>query len=116
MERLSQEAQYKLMKGWLNERQWRQYVATEARRIGVGGISQVARKAGVTRKMIRKGIAELEAGTLYQPGERIRKQGGGRKKRAVTVPTLRAALEGSREPKGEPERLVKWGEKVVRKR
>src|SRR5258707_9878534 len=105
MERLSQEAQYKLMKGWLNERQWRQYVATEARRIGVGGISQVARKAGVTRKMIRKGIAELEAGTLYQTGERIRKQGGGRKKRTGTVRTLRADLEGAVGPKRNPETL-----------
>ena len=38
MEELSQEEQYQLMKGWLNERQWRLYVATEARRIGVGGI------------------------------------------------------------------------------
>ncbi len=115
MERLSQEAQYKLMKGWLNERQWRQYVATEARRIGVGGISQVARKAGVTRKMIRKGIAELEAGTLYQPGERIRKQGGGRKKRTVTDATLRADLDGMLDPKGDPESLVRWTSKSVSK-
>src|SRR5712672_2086173 len=61
MEELSQEAQYQLMKGWLNERQWRLYVATEARRIGSGGISQVAREAGVSRKTIRKGIRELAA-------------------------------------------------------
>src|SRR2546429_6549095 len=54
MEDLSQEAQYQLMKGWLNERQWRLYVATEAKRIGVGGISQVAREAGVTRKRSAK--------------------------------------------------------------
>src|SRR5260370_6550211 len=101
MERLSQEAQYKLMKGWLNERQWRQYVATEARRIGVGGISQVARKAGVTRKMIRKGIAEVEAGTLYQPGERISKQGGGRENRNGTDGTLRDELGGMLEPKSD---------------
>jgi hypothetical protein len=52
------------MKGLLNERQWRLYVTTEARRIGAGEISQVDREAGVTRKMIRKGIAELEAGAL----------------------------------------------------
>jgi DNA-binding phage protein len=63
METLSQEAQYKLMKGWLNERQWRLYVATEARRIGPGGISQVAREAGVTRKTIRKGLGEH----VYRP-------------------------------------------------
>ncbi len=65
METLSQEAQYKLMKELLNERQWRLYVATEARRIGAGGISQITRQAGVTRKTIRKGITEREAGALY---------------------------------------------------
>jgi len=40
MEKLSQGNQYQLMKGWLNERQWRLYVATEAKRIGAGRISQ----------------------------------------------------------------------------
>lgn len=56
MEELTQQDQYQLMKGWLNERQWRLYVATEAKRIGVGGMSQVAREARVTRKTIRKGL------------------------------------------------------------
>jgi transposase len=115
METLSQEAQYQLMKGWLNERQWRLYVATEARRIGAGGISQVAREAGVTRKTIRKGLAELEAGALYQPGERIRKQGGGRKKSTTKDATLRADLEGMLDPKGDPESLLRWTSKSVSK-
>src|SRR5215469_13446440 len=113
MEKLSQAAQYQLLRGWLNERQWRLYVATEARRIGVGGISQVAHEAGVTRKTIRKGIRELEAGALYQPGERIRKQGGGRKKRTVKDAPLRAHLEEMLEPKGDPESLVRWTSKEV---
>lgn len=113
MEKLSQEEQYKLMKGWLNERQWRLYVASEARRIGVGGQSQIAREARVTRKTIRLGIAELEAGALYQPGERIRKQGGGRKKITHIDPTLQADLEGLLEPKGDPQSLVKWTSKSV---
>src|SRR6266516_6295269 len=103
MEKLSQEDQYQLMRRWLNERQWRLYVATEARRIGAGGMSQVAREAGVTRKTIRKGLGELEAGALYQPGERIRQQGGGRKKNTVKDATLRADLEGMLDPKGDPE-------------
>src|SRR5438876_1739835 len=115
METLSQEAQYQLMKGWLNERQWRLYVATEARRIGPGGISQVAREAGVTRKTIRKGLGELEAGALYQPGERIRQQGGGRKKYIAKDATLRADLEAMLEPKGDPESLVRWTSKSVSK-
>ena len=103
------------MKGWLNERQWRLYVATEARRIGPGGISQVAREAGVTRKTIRKGLGELEAGALYQPGERIRQQGGGRKKNTVKDATLRADLEGMLDPKGDPESLLRWTSKSVSK-
>jgi transposase len=115
METLSQEAQYKLMKSWLNERQWRLYVATEARRIGVGGISQVAREAGVSRKTIRKGLGELKAGALCQPGERLRKQGGGRKKSTVQDATLRADLEEMLDPKGDPESLVRWTSKSVSK-
>jgi transposase len=115
METLSQEAHYKLMKGWLNERQWRLYVATEAKRIGPGGISQVAREAGVSRKTIRQGLGEVEAGALYQPGERIRKQGGGRKKKTSKDATLRADLEGMLDPKGDPESLVRWTSKSVSK-
>src|SRR5436853_7093784 len=75
----SQQDQYKVMHGVLNERQWRLYVATEAKRIGAGGISRVAREAGVTRETIHKGMQELEAGELYEPGGRIRRKGGGRK-------------------------------------
>ena len=115
MKTLSREAQYQLMKGWLNERQWRLYVASEAKRIGGGGISQVASAAGVTRKTIRTGIRELEAGALYQPGERIRKQGGGRKKHTAKDATLRADLEEMLEPKGDPESLLKWTSKSVSK-
>ena len=115
METLSREAQYQLMKGWLNERQWRLYVATEAKRIGRGGISQVARAAGVTRKTIRTGIRDLEARGPYQPGERIRKQGGGRKKHTAKDATLRADLEALLEPKGDPESLLKGTSNSVSK-
>jgi transposase len=115
MENLTQEDQYQLMKGWLNERQWRLYVATEARRIGVGGISQVGREAGVSRKTIRKGIRELEAGALYEPGERLRKAGGGRKQVTEKDVRLRTDLEEMLEPKGDPQSLVRWTSKSVSK-
>jgi hypothetical protein len=115
MEQLSQKDQYQRMRGWLNERQWRLYVATEARRIGRGGISEVACEAGVTRKTIRKGLAELEAGATYQPGERIRQPGGGRKKVTSKDASLQADLEELLEPKGDPESLVKWTSKSVSK-
>src|SRR6266700_2723545 len=86
----SQQDQYTVMHGLLNERQWRLYVATEAKRRGRGAISQVAREAGVTRKTIRKGLQEVEAGELYEPGGRIRRRGGGRKQITAKDETLRA--------------------------
>jgi transposase len=115
MEQLSQQDQYQLMKKWLNERQWRLYVATEARRIGVGGISQVARAAAVSRKTIRKGIRELEAGAVYEPGERIRQPGGGRKRITNLDTTLETDVEEMLEPKGDPQSLVRWTSKSASK-
>jgi transposase len=111
----SQEDQYKVMHEALNERQWRLYVATEAKRRGTGGISQVAREAGVTRKTIHKGIQELEAGELYEPGGRIRRRGGGRKQVTAKDKTLYADLEELLEPKGDPQRLVQWTTKSMGK-
>jgi transposase len=115
MMEFSQQEQYKVMHGVLNERQWRLYVATEARRRGTGGISQVAREAGVTRKTIRKGMRELEAGALYEPGGRMRRKGGGRKRATDKDETLRADLEDLLEPKGDPQSLVRWTTKAMGK-
>jgi transposase len=111
----SQQEQYNVMHRVLNERQWRLYVATEARRRGTGGISQVAREAGVTRKTIRKGMRELEAGALYEPGGRMRRKGGGRKRASDKDETLRADLEDLLEPKGDPQSLVRWTTKAMGK-
>ena len=62
METLSQEAQYKVMHGLLNERQWRLYVATEAKRRGTGGISQVAQRGGSHTQDDSQGIARIGGG------------------------------------------------------
>jgi len=113
--RSPQHDQFKVMHGVLNERQWRLYVATEAKRRGTGGISQVAREAGVTRKTIRKGLQEVEAGDLYEPGGRIRRKGGGRKQIIAKDETLRADLEELLEPKGDPQSLVRWTTKAMSK-
>jgi transposase len=111
----SQEDQYQVMHGALNERQWRLYVATEAKGRGRGGISRVAREAGVTRKTIHKGLQELEAGELYEPGGRMRRKGGGRKQVTAKDETLRADLEELLEPKGDPQSLVQWTTKSMGK-
>jgi transposase-like protein len=109
----SQEDQYEVMHGALNERQWRLYVASQAKRIGRGGISRVAREAGVTRETIHKGMQELEAGEVYQPGGRIRRRGGGRKQITAIDETLLPDLESLLEPKGDPMSLLKWTTRSV---
>src|SRR5258708_12096124 len=109
----TEQDQYQVMHGVLNERQWRLYVATEAKRRGPGGISQVAREAGVTRKTIHKGLQELEAAELYEPGGRIRRKGGGRKQVTAKDETLRADLEDLLEPKGDRPRLVRCTTKAI---
>src|SRR2546430_13941414 len=109
----TQQDQYQVMHGVLNERQWRLYVATEAKRRDPGGISQVAREAGVTRKTIHKGLQELEAGELYEPGGCIRRKGGGRQQVTAQEERLRAGLEALPEPEGGPGSLVRWTGKAV---
>jgi len=94
------------MRSMLNEKQWRQYLAVEAQQRGSASV--VAREAGVSLNTVKRGLAELEAGESYQPGERIRKVGGGKKKAVETDATLLADLEQELEPKGDPMSLLQW--------
>ncbi len=71
----------------LNERQKRHFLAVEANQLGYGGISLVSRSFGVNRKTISAGIRELTFKTEIEPG-RIRRKGGGRKKKIETKPEL----------------------------
>jgi hypothetical protein len=113
MEKQEAPAAFDLMRVALNERQWRLYLAVEAKKRGRGGISQVAREAGTTRKTIRKGIAEIESGQAYVAGDRMRSRGGGRKRLSTQDPTLLTDLEGLLDPKGDPMSLLKWTTKSI---
>jgi transposase len=95
----------------LNEKQWRQYLALEAKERG--SVAQVAQEAQVSQNTIRRGIREVEAGEGYTPGQRQRAEGGGRKKESEKDPTLLSDLEGLLEPKGDPMSLLKWTCKSV---
>jgi DNA-binding phage protein len=106
METVSHEQAYHQMRTMLNEKQWRQYLAVEAKQRG--SVSQVAREAGVSLNTVKRGLTELETGESYQPGERMRKVGAGRKKVVETDPTLLADLEQELEPKGDPMSLLRW--------
>jgi hypothetical protein len=74
---------YGILKTELNAIQWRHFLASEAMRIGHRGIQQVMQKSGVSVLTIKRGIRELTAGELYEPGERVREKGGWRKKLAA---------------------------------
>ena len=97
MEDVSHEQAYQQMQRMLNEKQWRQYLAIEAKQRG--SISQVAHEAGVSLNTVKRGLAELEAGESYQPGERVRKVDGGKKQVVETNTTLLADLEQNWSPK-----------------
>jgi transposase len=111
METFSREDKYEHMKASLNEKQWRQYLAMEAKERG--NLAEVAREAKVSENTIRRGIRELAEGDVYQEGERIRKEGGGRKPLVQTDETLLADLEGLLQPKGDPMSLVQWTNKSL---
>lgn len=93
------------MKETLNERQWRIFLATEAEKIGFGGLKKVADLSGSDVKTIRKG--KMDLGEPLQKG-RIRRVGGGRKKLKETDTTLMKDLEDVLEPKGDPMAITQW--------
>lgn len=111
MEKVSHEQAYQQIRTMLNEKQWRQYLAVEAQQRGSPSI--VAREASVSLNTVKRGLRELEAGESYQPGERIRKGGGGKKKLVETDTTLLADLEQELEPKGDPMSFVRWTSKSL---
>ena len=88
----------------LDERSRRLVAASESAAIGRGGISAVSRATGVSRQVIRQGMAELSETGVRPPG-RIRRPCGGRKKTAAGDPALARDLERLVEPvtRGDPE-------------
>ena len=51
-------AKFAVMKGLLDERQWRVYLGTEANALGYGGIAAVARASGASPATVTAGAAE----------------------------------------------------------
>jgi len=98
----------------LDERQRRLLAGAQARVLGHGGIRLVARAAGVREATVSLGVAELEGGE--GPLGRARREGGGRKRAAVTDPGLVPALLALVEPeeRGDPESPLRWTVKSVR--
>src|SRR3990172_7601827 len=97
----------------LDERLRRQWAAAEAKAYGWGGIQAVSQATGLSPNTIRKGQGELaaQAKTPRAPlPTRLRRVGGGRKRKTVSDPELPAALEALVDPttRGDPESPLRW--------
>jgi len=108
-------ARYEALRAVLDERSRRLLAAAESQTAGRGGISIVAKAIGISRPVIRQGIAELKDPTALAPG-RVRKEGGGRKRASDKDSSLKTDLESLLESttRGDPEAALRWTCKSVR--
>lgn len=97
---------YPVMLSQFNEKQQRLYAASEALRIGFGGISKLQRETGISRVTITAGIKELRSGVILDG--RIRKPGGGRKLLAYRQAGIVKEICIIADPKGNPENPIRW--------
>jgi len=100
---------FSALEGRFDEHTRRVWAATEARAIGYGGISLVARATGVSQRAIQVGLQEIRTGDVLPEGQ-IRRPGGGRKSALFHQPDLQEILEGLVEPltRGDPESALRW--------
>lgn len=103
---------YRALSPEMDERRRRQWAAAEARDIGWGGVSLVARATGLSRPTIHAGLRELRLPPKARAAaaQRIRRRGAGRHAVTDTDPQLLAALMALIEPttRGDPESPLRW--------
>ena len=109
----------------LDEATLRLWVAVEARTLGRGGVSAVAKAIGISRTTIYAGLSELDSGGSLSEApsssertaartsisqRRVRAKGGGRKKLTDKDPTLLSDLKTLIEPltRGDPVSPLRW--------
>ena len=114
------EKKYRALEPLLDEATLRLWAAVEARSLGRGGVSLVARAIGISRTTIYAGLAELDAADVAQrrrlppapgaPSRRIRGPGGGRKRLADLDASLLVDLDALVEPtsRGDPKSALRW--------
>jgi hypothetical protein len=101
----------------LNERQRRIYLSAEAQSIGWGGKSKISQLSSYTRRTIAKGETEITDKDDNTLKNRIRKEGGGRKKTVELQPEILKAIENLVSPHtlGDPMNPLIWTSKSIRK-
>jgi hypothetical protein len=106
---------YREMAPVLNEQSRRRFIALEAQALGRGGVSLMARISGLARSTIYQGLSDIRDKVVTSAG-RIRKEGGGRKKKAIQDPTLVVDLKNLVEPvtRGDPTQPLLWTSRSLR--
>jgi Rhodopirellula transposase DDE domain len=106
---------YRKMAPVLNEQSLRRFVALEAQALGHGGVSLMARISGLARSTIYHGLSDIRNKVSAPPG-RVRKPGGGRKRKSSEDPTLVVDLESLVEPatRGDPMQPLLWTTRSLR--
>ena len=110
------EAKYQALSGRLDEATLRMWAAAEARSLGRGGVSAVAKAIGMSRTTIHAGLAALKEVASRAPASknetypRIRAVGGGRKKLTAKDANLLRDLDALVEPtsRGDPMSPLRW--------
>jgi len=100
----------------LDERSRRLVAGAESLALDRGGISAVSRATGISRPVIRQGVAELKNPETALTG-RVRRPGAGRKRIAERDAAVIRDLERLVEPvtRGDPESPLRWTCKSVRR-
>ncbi|MEI6349452.1 MAG: ISAzo13 family transposase [Bacteroidota bacterium] len=100
----------------LTEKQRRLYLSSEAEALGRGGITLISKISKMSRPTITEGIKELNQGIQNIDLNRIRTEGGGRKKITDKSPALLSDLESLVSPltRGDPESALRWTIKSTR--
>jgi transposase len=100
----------------LDERQRRRWLGIEARALGRGGVSAVARATGASRTTVTAAVAELAGGGEDSAAGRVRRAGAGRPPVSERDPGVVAALERLVDPatRGDPESPLRWTSKSTR--
>jgi transposase len=100
----------------LDERQRRRWLGIEARALGRGGVSAVARATGVSRTTVTAAVAELAGGGEDSATRRVRRAGAGRPPTSERDRGVVAALDRLVDPatRGDPESPLRWTSKSTR--
>jgi hypothetical protein len=106
---------YREMAPVLNEQSRRRFVALEAQALGRGGICLMSEISGLARSTIYRGLSDI-CDNVSAPLGRIRKEGGGRKRKTIEDPTLLVALKSLVAPvtRGDPMRPLLWTSRSLR--